>query len=598
MRRRRAGPAGRPSGVGRSSGRQRRRPAPINPFTLEIIKNALVAIGDEMFVALQRTSMSTIIYEVLDYATGLTDARGQLITQGNGVTLFLGTLSHAVQYSLEKFGRDLRPGDIIITNDPYTGGGTHLSDVSLVMPVFYAGEIVAFAANKAHWTEVGGKDPGSWTTDATEVYQEGLQFPCVKLFDQGRPLDSVLDLIRANVRLPDMTLGDMWAGVAALRVGERRFRDLCEKYGVGVVRRAIEKLLDDGDTLTRLELRKLPQGVYEAEDFIDDDGIGHGPFSVRVKITVSDDAFHCDFTGTHPQVPGPVNCTHTALVSGVRAIYLSITNPSNPVNDGAFRSLRITCPPRTIFSAERPAPVSTYWETMLYVADLIWKAMAPVVPERLTAGHFLSVCGTIVAGLHPDNGDLFLLVEPLAGGWGAGRQKDGESGLVCVGDGETYMIPVEVTETRYGVLVDQYTFHTDDGGAGTHRGGKGLIRDYRITADEAYLTTTFGRHKFFPWGMAGGQPGSRNHVKILHADGREVVFGKTARYRLAKGEVARLVTGTGGGYGPPSARPPQQVATDVRNDYITVEQAERDYGVRVDPQAFTVLGVTREPVPA
>ncbi|MGH7753054.1 MAG: hydantoinase B/oxoprolinase family protein, partial [Gemmatimonadales bacterium] len=383
----------------RSRVRARRPGAPaINPFTMEIIKNALVTIGDEMFVALQRTSMSTIIYEVLDYATGLTDARGQLITQGNGVTLFLGTLSHAVQYTREKFGSDLHPGDIIVTNDPYTGGGTHLSDVSLVMPIFFGGEIVAFAANKAHWTEVGGKDPGSWTTDATEVYQEGLQFPCVKLFERGTPIESVLDMIRANVRLPDMTLGDMWAGVAALRVGERRFRDLCEKYGVDVVKRAIDKLLDDGDTLTRLELRRLPRGVYEAEDSIDDDGIGNGPFPVRVRISVTEDEFHCDFTGTHPQVPGPVNCTQTALVSGVRAIYLSITNPSNPVNDGAFRSLRITCPPRTIFTAERPAPVSTYWETMLYVADLIWKAMAPVVPERLTAGHFLSVCGTIVAG--------------------------------------------------------------------------------------------------------------------------------------------------------------------------------------------------------
>ena len=418
------------------------------------------------------------------------------------------------------------------------------------------------------------------------------------MFDRGTPIESVVDLIRANVRLPDMTLGDMWAGVAALRVGDRRFRDLCDKYGVAVVKRAIDKLLADGDTLTRLEPRRLPAGVYEAEDFIDDDGIGHGPFPVRVRITVNPEEFHVDFSGTHAQVPGPVNCTMTALVSGVRALYLAITNPGNPVNDGAFRSLRITCPPRTIFSAQHPAPVSTYWETMLYVADLIWKAMAQVVPERLTAGHFLSVCGTIVAGLHPDTGDLFLLVEPQAGGWGGGRHKDGENGLVCIGDGETYVIPVEVTETRYGVLVDQYSFHTDPGGAGAFRGGKGLIRDYRITSDEAYLTTTFGRHKYLPWGLAGGHLGSRNYVKILHADGREEVFGKTARYRLRKGEVARLVTGTGGGYGSPAARPPALVAEDVRHGYITIEQAEQDYGVRVDPKTFAVLEVTREPVKA
>jgi N-methylhydantoinase B len=565
----------------------------VDPFTLEVIKNSLTAIGDEMFVALQRTSMSTIIYEVLDYATGLTDGRGRLITQGNGVTLFLGTLSHAVQYTIEKFGDDLRPGDIVMTNDPYTGGGTHLSDVSLVMPIFYEDEIVGYVANKAHWTEVGGKDPGSWTTDATEVYQEGLQFPCIKLFEEGEPIESLFDLIKVNVRLPDMTLGDLWACVAALRVGERRFRDLCDKYGKGTVVQAIDKLLDDGDQLTRAELQKLPNGVYEAEDYIDDDGIGNGPFPVRVKITVTDEEFVCDFTGSHEQVPGPVNSTITALESALRAIYLSITNPSNPVNDGAFASLTVVCPAGTIFSAHRPAPVSTYWETMLYVADLVWKAMTPHVPERMTAGHFLSVCGTVVAGPHPDSGELFLLVEPLAGGWGAGMDKDGERGLVCIGDGETYMIPVEVAEHRYGVRVDEYGFHSEDGGAGRFRGGNGLVRAYRITSDEAYLTTTFGRHKYPPWSLDGGRQGSPNRVLILHEDGSTEVFGKAARYLLKKGEVARLITGTGGGWGDPKQRPVDKVVDDVRNGYVTPEQAEHHYGVAIDPDGFEVVRVER-----
>jgi N-methylhydantoinase B len=557
-----------------------------DPFTQEVIKNSLVATGDEMFVALQRTSMSTIIYEVLDYATGLTDAQGQLITQGNGVTLFLGTLSHAVQYAREKFADKLEPGDIVITNDPYTGGGTHLSDISLVMPIFHEREIVAFAANKAHWTEVGGKDPGSWTTDATEVYQEGLQFPCVKLFERGEPIQSLVDLIAANVRLPDMTLGDMWACVAALRVGERRFQELCAKYGTDTVLASVDKLLDDGDRLTRAALRRLPRGTFEAEDMIDDDGIGNGPFPVRVKVTVSDDRLVCDFTGSHAQVPGPVNSSYTALVSAVRAIYLAITNPSNPVNDGAFRSLETICPPGTIFSAERPAPVSTYWETMLYVADLIWRAMAPHLPDRMTAGHFLSVCGTVVSGPHPDSGELYLLVEPLAGGWGAGRDKDGERGLVCIGDGETYMIPVEVAETRYGIRVDQYAFHSEEGGAGRHRGGNGLVRDYRITSEEAYLTTTFGRHKYLPWGADGGREGTPNYVEIIREHGRTERFGKTARYRLRRGEVARLVTGTGGGWGDPTRRPLEKVLEDVRGGYLTSEQAERDYGVAIDPETL------------
>jgi N-methylhydantoinase B len=567
----------------------------IDPFTVEILKDGLIAIGDEMFIALQRTSKSTIIYEVLDFATGLTDAKGQLITQGNGVTGFLGTLTFAVKYTLEKFGPEgLQPGDVIITNDPYTGGGTHLSDVSLVVPIFYEGELVAFSASKAHWTEVGGKDPGSWTTDATEVFQEGLQFPCVKLYERGRAVQSLIDLIEANVRLPDMTLGDMHAQAASLRLGERRFVELCDKYGLDVVLGSIEALLDYGEKLTRLELQKLPQGVYEAEDMIDDDGIGNGPFPVRVKVTITDDEFVCDFTGTHPQVPGPVNCTLTGLHSGVRTIFKAITGPQIPVNEGCFRPLRLVCPPGTIFTAERPAPVSTYWETMEYVTDLVWKALAPVVPHRLPAGHFLSVCGVVVAGLHPDTNDLFLLVEPQAGGWGASETRRGEQGLMCVGDGETYVIPIEVAEARYGILVDQYALDTQaDGGAGKHRGGRGCIRDYRAVADEVFLTATFGRHKFAPWGVGGGHSGSPNEVRIFHQDRREVVLGKCARYRLEKGEVARLITGTGGGWGPPHERPVEEVIEDVRDGYVSLEHAEREYGVVLDPDTLQVVRLER-----
>ncbi len=567
----------------------------IDPFTIEIVKDALVAIGDEMFVSLQHTAKSTIIYEVLDYASGLVDARGQLITQGNGVTGFLGTLTFAVRSVLDKFGVEgLQPGDVLITNDPYTGGGTHLSDVTLVVPIFYQSRLLAFSACKAHWTEVGGKDPGSWTTDATEVFQEGLQFPCVKLFEAGRPNAALIDLIEANVRLPDMTRGDMEAQVASLRLGERRFCQLCDKYGVDVVTGSIEALMEHGERLTRLELARLPRGTYVAEDMIDDDGIGNGPFPVRVAVTLTGEELVCDFTGTHPQVPGPVNCTLTGLHSGARTVLKAITSPSIPVNEGCFRPLRVTCPPGTIFTAQRPAPVSTYWETMEYVTDLIWKALAPVVPDRLPAGHFLSVCGVVVAGLHPDSGELFLLVEPQAGGWGAGAAKDGEQGLMCVGDGETYVIPVEVAEARYGILVDRYQLDVTDAGAGRYRGGRGCIRDYRAVSDEITLTATFGRHKYLPWGVDGGFPGSRNEVRIFHADGREVVLGKCARYRLRKGEVARLVTGTGGGWGSPLDRPVERVVEDVRDGYVTVAQAARDYGVLVDEATLELKGLSAE----
>ena len=277
-----------------------------------------------MFVALQRTSQSPIIYEVLDFGSGITDAEGQLITQGNGVTVFIGTLSPAVTFTLEKFGADgLAPGDVVATNDPYEGGGTHLSDVTLVVPIFHGDELVAFAASKAHWTEVGGKDPGSWTTDSTEIFQEGLQLPCVKLWEAGQPVQSVIDVIAANVRLPDMTLGDMHAQAAALRLGESALpaalRQVRRRGGAAARCRSCSTTASGRRARA---LAGLPNGVYEAENMIDDDGIGNGPFPVRVKVTITDDEFVCDFTGSHPQVPGPVNSAgHRAALGRAHAVH-------------------------------------------------------------------------------------------------------------------------------------------------------------------------------------------------------------------------------------------------------------------------------------
>jgi N-methylhydantoinase B len=554
--------------------------APADPFTVELVKSALQAITDEMFVVLQRTSKSPIIYEVLDYAVGLTDPQGQLIAQGEGVTGFLGTFPVAVRQIIEKFTLkgDLHPGDVLANNDPYTGGGTHPSDVTLVMPIFHDSEILAYVANKAHWTDIGGKAPGSWTADATEVYQEGLQFPCIKLFEQGEMNSSLMDLIAANVRFPDMTLGDLWAQVAALRVGERRLLDLCGKHGQEILLACMERLLTEGERRVRLALRELPKGTFTAEDHIDHDGLGHGPFPIRVKVTITDEEFICDFTGSHSQVPGPVNCSSTGLLSEARSILKAVTTPSEPANDGFFRPLKVICPPGTIFSAQRPAPVSTYWEAMGHAADLIWKALAPHVPDKLTAGHFLSVCGTILTGRHPDTDETFLLVEPQAGGWGAGATKDGENGLVCAGDGETYLLPAEVAETRYGVLVERTALAIEGGGAGKFRGGRGLVREYRILAQEAALTATFGRSRHSPWGMAGGRDGSRNYVHVIHADGHEVTFGHVSDYRLQRDDRVRLVTASGGGYGDPRARSPAMILQDLRDGYITLKEARKEYG--------------------
>jgi N-methylhydantoinase B len=552
-----------------------------NPYTLEIIKSSLIAIGDEMFAAMSRTSMSPIIYEALDYSVGVTDAKGDLIAQGNGTTVFLGMIDSLVEDILAKFQGNIYEGDVFVGNDPYSGGGTHLCDVAIAKPVFFNDQLVAFTVNKAHWVDVGGMSPGSFTTNASEIFQEGIQLPTVKIFEKGEALDSVIDILKANIRMPESSMGDFWAGMAANNVGEGRLHDLFSKYGEQTVKRAMDELLEYGETMIAAEIRKLPKGSFYAEDWIDDDGLGEEPLKVCVKIDITEDKFVADFSGSAPQALGPINTSRSGLVSAVRTIFKAMTNPKIPANGGCFRALEVICPEETVFSAKRPAPVSTYWETMLYAEDLIWKALAEHIPERLSAGHVLSVCAFILSGTHPATGEPTILVGPLVGGWGAMKDRDGLNGQFSIADGETYNFPVEITEARYGVKVNQYAFHNEDGGFGRYQGGKGNYLEYEVCCEEAFFTGSFGRFKFPPWGVDGGLQGSSNYVEILRGgqpcDPPEI-YGKAARVPLKKGDVVRMVTATGGGWGDPSLRSPQAVAEDLKNGYITSEQAQRVYG--------------------
>ncbi len=567
-----------------------------DPFTLEIIGDMLRASAAEMFITYGRSAQSPIIYEVLDMGCGLISAQGELIAEAEGVPGFVGCLGFAVREVLDKFTRAaLQPGDIYATNDPWGGGGTHLSDVVLVMPLFHAGELVAFAANKAHWTELGGMAPGSWTTDSTEIYQEGLQLPALRLYHAGEPHQGLLDILEANVRLPEMTLGDMYAGIAALHAGARGVANICDKYGADALLEAIALQLGRGETVARERLAALPDGSWSAEAWLDDDGIGDEPQYVCVKVTIEGERFVADYSGCAPQAVGPINTTRIGLQVSVREMYKCLLDPHSPTNDGFYRPVEIICPPGTLFTAERPAPTSTYWETGAYASELIWRALYPIARERLPVGHHLSICGTIVSGTD-EEGTPWVLVEPQAGGWGAMHHRDGQSGLVPSGDGETYIMPVEVCETRYPLLVDQYAFNTEAGGAGRWRGGFGLIRDYRVTSAQADLTASFGRFKFPPWGMDGGADGSVNAIEIIPAGQDEPVLraGRCARQRLLRGDVARLITAVGGGHGDPLQREPARVAVDVREGYLTPERARQTYGValcegEVDEQATTAL---------
>lgn len=563
----------------------------ISDFTLDIIESNLIASAEETFSAFGRASKSPVIYEVLDYAAGLTDANGLLVAQANGVPGFLGTLDLAVQDCIKKFGKDgFSPGDICIVNVPYSSG-THLNDVNLIMPVFVQGHIVAFSAIKGHWSEVGGMHFGSWTSDSTEIYQEGLIFPPIKLFEKGRIVSAMVEMIRANVRTPEMTLGDMEAHAASLRVGAKRIQDICKKYGVATVLEAMDRIQAKGEKLSKLRLKELPHGTFEVQDTVDDDGVTDNPIPVKAKITISDEKFVIDLRGSGKQAKGSINCPWCATVSAGRAIFKSVTDIHSPVSDGCFRALEILADPGTIFNPLPPAPTSTYWETMAFITDLVWHALAPLLPDKLPAGHFLSVCGTIVGGVDDRTKQAFAIVEPQPGGWGGGLGKDGESGLVCSGDGETYIMSNEVMEVRYPIVVDQYALNIADGsGKGKFRGGYGIVKDYRISNSNASFTSSMGRSLYPCWGISGGGNGTPNYFVIEKTRQAPRRLRKVAAEPMQTNDVVSLRTGGGGGYGNPVERDPEKVLSDVLDGYLTAEQARNDYGVVVDAKARTVDG--------
>jgi len=550
----------------------------MDKFTIDIIQNSLVAAGDEMFEALQRTSMSPIIYEALDYAVGITDAKGELLAQGNGITAFLACLDSVVKSTLDKYPAEkLFEGDVVIANTPYAGGGTHLSDVSVVMPVFYKGELIAFTVNKAHWTELGGTFPGSVSTVATDIFQEGIHFPFIKVKQKGLLNEAIIDLIAGNVRLPESTLGDLYAGLAACEVGAKRLQELIEKYGKDNLLLAVEDLLDYGERMCREELKLLPQGTFEGESVVETNGIGGGPYGIKLKITIADGNMIADFSGSHPQVQGAVNLSFTGLETGCRSIFKAITTPSLPANGGSFRPLKVICNKGTIVSAEPPSAMSIYYETLVTSMDLFWKVMAPVVPDRLPAGNLRSVCATFISGIHPDTNKFFIMAEPLAGGWGAGPTMDGDSGQLSAGSGESFNIPVELTEMRYGLRVNQYSLHNEGGGYGKHRGGNGQYLDYQITGEAAFITAAFLGAVIPTWGMDGGSEGSYNYFEVIRNSGVVEKHSMATNLRLEKNEVVRLVTATGGGHGNPSERLIEEIEMDIKNGYITVKQAKENY---------------------
>jgi N-methylhydantoinase B len=546
-----------------------------DPVTTEVIGHHLTAIAEEMKRAIIRTAMHPIIYEVFDFSTGVFDARGTLAAQAAGLSIFLGTLDWAVAAAMEKFGaRGLDDGDVILTNDPYVGGGTHLSDVSVVAPVFHERRLIGFVASRAHWNDIGGAVPLSVQTNARDIYAEGLTLPVVRLFRRGQPNRDVFDLIGANVRESATQLGDLQAQLAAARVGVTRLVALAGKYGGPALAGATRQLQSAAEARTRRSLREIPDGTYLGEDFLDDDGIGGPPARIAVRAEKYGDHLHLDFSDSAPANPSGYNMTRCSLVSACRVVMKAITEPHGPANDGSFRPLTVAARPGSVVDATHPTPVSLYGEPARRAIDAVWRALAPAVPKRLPAGHFGTIAGLAISGWD-DRRQPAARVSfqgPNGGGWGASQGRDGESALCPVTNGDTRNTPVEVIEAKAPLRVRTYKLRADSGGAGEWRGGLGTIYEFEVlTGGPFFLTCALGRTKFPPFGIEGGHPGATNFVEI-ERDGQVIArLARATAVTLAKGDVVRVTTGGGGGYGDPRRRSAVAMQRDLELGYVTAE---------------------------
>jgi len=564
------------------------RRLPADPVVTELVRNGVIAVTEEMKTNLMRTAYNMIIYEALDFTVGLFTVEGETVSIGLGLPMFIRGMAETVKAKIRHFGvANMEPGDILITNDAYITG-SHLNHVTLTMPIFHDHVLAGFSCCMAHWLDVGGV-LGGMTTD---IFAEGLQIPILKLQRAGTVNQDLVDVIRQNVRIPTRALGDLRAQVTAVKTGERRFVQLLDRYGREPVRDGIAAIMDHAETAARMRTRTIPDGVYEAESFMDDDGVDVGtPIPIRVRVEVAGDEMTIDLREVARQVRGFYNSGITTGHACAQVAYKCLTSPRDyPINDGAFRSLTSIVPPGTVVSATRPAPMRWWMTFPMTIVDTIFKALAPAIPDRVIAGHHADLLSSQVHGLHPRTSELFLgNFGPLGGGWGAKLREDGMSATVCINDGDTHNAPNEQVEVKFPIVVERYALAPDSGGAGRHRGGLGIDRIVRARTSMT-LNTQIERAHCKPWGLEGGLEGAGNEVSVRNAGVWKTDFpnAKVLVARLEAGDAFRVRSGGGGGHGSPLERPVETVHHDVRQGYVSVEAATALYGVVVDPTTLEV----------
>lgn len=548
-------------------------------ITDEIIRGSLVAITDEMKTNLMRTAYNPIIYEALDYTVGLFDTNGDTVSIGLGLPMFIKGLSETVKAKIAHWGlKDLRPGDVLLTNDAYVTG-SHLNHIVLTVPVFHDGRVVAFSSSMAHWIDIGGVLGGR----TTDIYAEGLQIPFVKVVKEGTEDSEILAFIAMNVRRTELAFGDYRAQLAAIRTGELRLSAMLNRYGADTVMASIQRMYAHSEALAKSAVAKVPDGVYSAETVMDDDGVSDTPIPIKVTVTIDDDRMIVDLSEISPQVAGYFNSGPAAGRSASQVAFKCLTTPLQmPINEGAFRPLEVILPPGRVISAERPAAMQWWMTIPVTVVDTIFKALATAMPEQVHAAHHADLNIAHISGIDDDGRFFQDLVNIPGGGWGAGAHADGMPATVCINDGDTHNTPVEANEARLPILVETYRLRPDSGGPGRHRGGLGVQMTTQVLCISRF-SAGIERTRSAPWGLDGGGPAAANEVRYS-VGGVPVVppTGKVDATMLSPGDYITIRSGGGGGYGDPRLRPVDDVRRDVLEGYVSATTARTAYGVAID----------------
>ena len=551
----------------------------IDAITLEIMANALRSITDETFIALMKSAYSTNIKERRDHSTAIIDPSGRLVVQSAAaLPVHIASMSGLMHCLLEKCGHDIRDGDIFVANDPYTAGGTHLPDINYAMPVYIDGDLVAFICNIAHHADVGGMAPGSMAGGMSEIFQEGLRIPVIKLFREGELQQDILDLLLLNVRVPEERRGDHYAQIAACRLGQRRLLEVVDTYSLERVRTAFDAIMTRTEQRFRRAIEEIPDGEYHFTDVMDGDGVDTYDIPIKVAIAVGGDQIKFDFHGTSPQVPGNINVMMNATQASVCYALKALLDPECPSNQGVLDVVEIIAEPGTLLNGSFPAPVASRAHTCQRIIDVVLGALAEALPDRVVAAANGANTTAVFSGTDPRTGAAYLYLETLGGGMGARPTKDGKDG-VQVHITNTSNLPVEAIEMEYPLRVEEYSLVRDSGGAGRYRGGMGLRRVVRPVDHDCVFNGVGERFRRQPWGLFGGEAGASGKFQIRDNTGKETQLADKSGEVFVKRDQAIIVETPGsGGFGPPQERDPALVETDRQSGKFSSQYLARHYG--------------------